>query len=192
MTRLAGKQQYLVGGEESYGFLIGDLLRDKDAVNSCAFIAEMTAFFKSQGKTLHEVLTELYQQFGYYKEKLISLTKTGKAGADQIKAMMIDLRQSLPTQLGGVQVAEVRDYLTSESTDMRSGQKSPIDLPQSDVLQLVTVDGDIISARPSGTEPKIKFYCSVKEAAGTDLPEDAIWARLEETIDAIMNDLVRP
>lgn len=192
MTRLAGKQQYLVGGEESYGFLIGDLVRDKDAVNSCAFIAEMTAFFKSQGKTLHEVLTELYQQFGYYKEKLISLTKTGKAGADQIKAMMIDLRQSLPTQLGGVQVAEVRDYLTSESTDMRSGQKSPIDLPQSDVLQLVTVDGDIISARPSGTEPKIKFYCSVKEAAGTDLPEDAIWARLEEKIDAIMNDLVRP
>lgn len=192
MTRLAGKQQYLVGGEESYGFLIGDLVRDKDAVNSCAFIAEMTAFFKSQGKTLHKVLTELYQQFGYYKEKLISLTKTGKAGADQIKAMMIDLRQSLPTQLGGVQVAEVRDYLTSESTDMRSGQKSPIDLPQSDVLQLVTVDGDIISARPSGTEPKIKFYCSVKEAAGTDLPEDAIWARLEEKIDAIMNDLVRP
>lgn len=191
ITQLEGKQKYLVGGEESYGFLVGDLVRDKDAVNSCAFIAEMTAFFKEQGKTLYEVLNELYQQFGYYQEKLISLTKTGKAGADQIKQIMIDLRRDLPINLGGIEVAEVRDYLARESIHMQTGEKTPIDLPQSDVLQFITVEGDVISARPSGTEPKIKFYCSVKEMPDTPLTADAVWERLDQKIDAIMNDLVK-
>lgn len=190
MTRLEKEKQYVVGGEESYGFLVGDLVRDKDAVNACAFIAEMTAFFKAQGKTLYDVLDLLYEQFGYYKEKLISLTKTGKAGADQIKQMMADLRADLPTSLGGVTVKEVRDYLSSETVMMLDGRREPIELPKSDVLQFITVDGDVISARPSGTEPKIKFYCSVKEAPGTAHPSQEIAQRLERKIDVIMQDLV--
>lgn len=190
MTRLEKEKQYVVGGEESYGFLVGDLVRDKDAVNACAFIAEMTAFFKAQGKTLYDVLDLLYEQFGYYKEKLISLTKTGKAGADQIKQMMAELRADLPTSLGGVNVKEVRDYLSSETVMMLDGRRAPIELPKSDVLQFITVDGDVISARPSGTEPKIKFYCSVKEVAGTGHRSEEIAQRLERKIDAIMQDLV--
>lgn len=191
MTKLEGDHQYLVGGEESYGFLVGDLVRDKDAVNACAFIAEMTAYFKGQGKTLYQVLTELYQQFGFYKEKLISLTKTGKAGADEIKQMMIDLRKELPSTLGGIKVVEVRDYLARESINMQNGVKQPIDLPQSDVLQFITADGDVISARPSGTEPKIKFYCSVKEKPEQSEKEAEIWKRLDQKVAFIMDDLVK-
>src|SRR5690606_36611545 len=133
MTKLLGKENYLVGGEESYGYLVGDLVRDKDAVNSCAFIAEMCAYFKNQGKSLYDVLVQLYLEYGFYKEKLISLTKKGKAGADEIKQMMADLRAELPKTLGGVEVVEVRDYENSETTNMKTGEKSKIDLPKSDV-----------------------------------------------------------
>src|SRR5690606_6819364 len=114
----------------------------------------------------------------------------GKAGADQIKQMMADLRADLPTSLGGVTVKEVRDYLSSETVMMLDGRREPIELPKSDVLQFITVDGDVISARPSGTEPKIKFYCSVKEAPGTAHPSQEIAQRLERKIDVIMQDLV--
>jgi phosphoglucomutase len=191
MTNLLGKEQYLVGGEESYGFLVGDLVRDKDAVNACAFIAEMTAYFKNEGKTLFDVLLDLYVKYGYYKEKLISLTRKGKAGADEIKQMMVGLRTDTPTSLGGIRVKELRDYENRIATNLISGEKRKIELPQSDVLQFITVDGDVISVRPSGTEPKIKFYCSVKETLLQKPQYEEISLKLEEKVKNIMADIVK-
>jgi Phosphomannomutase len=190
ITNLGDSGRYLVGGEESYGFLVGDLVRDKDAPNSCAFLAEMTAYFKSKGKTVYEVLLDIYKEFGCYQEKLISLTKKGKAGAEEIQAMMAGLRHNLPTALGGIKVREIRDYQLSQATDMSTGEKTEIALPKSDVLQFITVDGDVISARPSGTEPKIKFYCSVKESLKetTDYPD--LQNVLEAKVDRMMKDIV--
>ncbi|PVH25789.1 phospho-sugar mutase [Sphingobacterium corticibacter] len=191
MTKLDGQEKYLVGGEESYGFLVGDLVRDKDAINSCAFIAEMAAYFKSKGKSLFDVLTELYTTYGFYQEKLISLTKKGKAGAEEIKQMMADLRANLPTSLGGIEVKEVRDYQASIATSPADGRTTAINLPKSDVLQFITVDGDVISARPSGTEPKIKFYCSVKTALQYAAQYDQTAVQLEEKVTRIMADIVK-
>ncbi|MBD1421027.1 phospho-sugar mutase [Sphingobacterium chuzhouense] len=191
MTKLEGKENYLVGGEESYGFLVGDLVRDKDAVNACAFIAEMAAYFKTQGKTVFEVLLELYENYGCYQEKLISLTKKGKAGADEIKQMMADLRANPPQSLGGIKVKEIRDYSTSVTHVLADGTKTTIDLPKSDVLQFITIDGDVISARPSGTEPKIKFYCSVKENLDSRDAYEQVLAKLEDKVKRIMADIVK-
>lgn len=190
MTNNQGKGRYIVGGEESYGYLVGELVRDKDAVVSCAFIAEAAAYYKGQGKTLFDVLLELYLQYGYYKEKLISLTKKGKAGAEEIKAMMAGLRANPPKTLGGIAVARIKDYEKSVSFDPSTGQQEPIDLPKSDVLQFITVDGDIISARPSGTEPKIKFYCSVKQPLARVEDFEQVSAELDEKVQRIMADIV--
>lgn len=190
ITKLGDSAQYLVGGEESYGYLVGDLVRDKDAPNSCAFLAEMTAYFKSKGKTVYDVLLDVYQQFGCYQEKLISLTKKGKAGAEEIQAMMTGLRNNLPKTLGGIAVKEIRDYQLSQTTDMKTGLTSEITLPKSDVLQFITVDGDVISARPSGTEPKIKFYCSVKEKLSDKGDYLNLQNMLEEKVDRMMKDIV--
>ncbi len=191
MTQLLGQETYLVGGEESYGYLVGDLVRDKDAVNACAFIAEMAAYFKSQGKSLYDVLIQLYLEYGFYKEKLISLTKKGKAGADEIKQMMADLRADLPKTLGAIDVVEVRDYELSQATNMKTGEKTKIDLPKSDVLQFITADGDVISARPSGTEPKIKFYCSVKEKLSFSSEYGQISNRLDDKVNTMMADIIK-
>lgn len=190
ITNLGDSAQYLVGGEESYGFLVGDLVRDKDAPNSCAFLAEMTAYFKSKGKTVYEVLLDIYKEFGCYQEKLISLTKKGKAGAEEIQAMMAGLRHNLPTALGGIKVREIRDYQLSHTTDMSTGERKAISLPKSDVLQFITVDGDVISARPSGTEPKIKFYCSVKESLQDTADYLNLQNVLEAKVDRMMKDIV--
>ncbi|WP_333866793.1 phospho-sugar mutase [Sphingobacterium sp.] len=190
ITNLGDSAQYLVGGEESYGFLVGDLVRDKDAPNSCAFLAEMTAYFKSKGKTVYEVLLDIYKEFGCYQEKLISLTKKGKAGAEEIQAMMAGLRHNLPTTLGGIKVREIRDYQLSHTTDMSTGERKAISLPKSDVLQFITVDGDVISARPSGTEPKIKFYCSVKESLKNTADYLDLQNVLEAKVDRMMKDIV--
>ncbi|WP_312357517.1 phospho-sugar mutase [Sphingobacterium multivorum] len=190
ITNLGDSAQYLVGGEESYGFLVGDLVRDKDAPNSCAFLAEMTAYFKTKGKTVYEVLLDIYKEFGCYQEKLISLTKKGKAGAEEIQAMMNGLRHNLPTILGGIKVKEIRDYQLSQTTDMSTGERRAISLPKSDVLQFITVDGDVISARPSGTEPKIKFYCSVKESLRDTADYFDVQTILEEKVDRMMKDIV--
>ncbi|WP_336830389.1 phospho-sugar mutase [Sphingobacterium multivorum] len=190
ITNLGDSAQYLVGGEESYGFLVGDLVRDKDAPNSCAFLAEMTAYFKTKGKTVYEVLLDIYKEFGCYQEKLISLTKKGKAGAEEIQAMMNGLRHNLPTTLGGIKVKEIRDYQLSQTTDMSTGERRAISLPKSDVLQFITVDGDVISARPSGTEPKIKFYCSVKENLTDTADYVDVQTVLEEKVDRMMKDIV--
>ncbi len=191
MTNLLGSEKYLVGGEESYGFLVGDLVRDKDAVNACAFIAEMAAYFKSEGLSLFDVLVDLYRKYGFYQEKLISLTRKGKAGAEQITQMMLDLRNSPPKSIGGVPIKEIRDYERREVIHISSGEKTEIALPKSDVLQFITVDGDVISARPSGTEPKIKFYCSVRESL-IDISQYATIAqKLNDKVKNIMADIVK-
>lgn len=190
ITKLGDKENYLVGGEESYGYLIGDLVRDKDAINSCAFIAEMAAYFKSQNKSLFDVLLDIYLEHGFYLEKLISLTKKGKAGATEIENMMIRLRQNAPQKLGGIALKEIRDYKNSKSYDLLNKTETVIDLPKSDVLQFITVEGDVISARPSGTEPKIKFYCSVKETLDNKADFEEVKQKLDQKIKKMMTDII--
>ncbi|SDT23071.1 phosphoglucomutase [Mucilaginibacter mallensis] len=189
MTKFQGKQTFIGGGEESYGYLIGELVRDKDAVVSSAFIAEMTAYYKDKGSSLFEALLDTYVQYGFYKEKLISLTKKGKTGAEEIKAMMETYRTNPPATLGGSKVITLKDYEKGIETDLTSNTTQPLEFPASDVLQFITEDGSIISARPSGTEPKIKFYCSVNGK----LTDTAAYAetdkQLDEKISAIMKDL---
>lgn len=189
MTRFEGQKTFIGGGEESYGYLIGDLVRDKDAVVSAAFISEMTAFYKDKGSSLFDALLEMYQQYGFYKEKLVSVTKKGKSGAEEIKAMMERFRNNPPATLGGSKVVALKDYEQRIETDILSGTKKELDLPESDVLQFITEEGSIISARPSGTEPKIKFYCSVKGSLSDKSAYKEADALLEEKVSSIMNDL---
>ncbi|RYY34617.1 MAG: phospho-sugar mutase, partial [Sphingobacteriaceae bacterium] len=186
MTKFEGKQTFIGGGEESYGYLIGELVRDKDAVVSAAFIAEMTAYYKDKGSSLFEALLDLYIKYGFYKEKLISITKKGKTGAEEIKAMMERFRTNPPATLDGSKVVTLKDYEKSVETDLNSNTTKPIELPVSDVLQFITEDGSIISARPSGTEPKIKFYCSVNGKLESKEAYKETDAKLEAKIDAIM------
>ncbi|MEJ7693250.1 phospho-sugar mutase [Daejeonella sp.] len=189
MTKLQGKKTFIAGGEESYGYLVGELVRDKDAVISCAFIAEMTAYYKDKGSSLYQAMLDMYQKYGFYKEKLVSITKKGKTGAEEIKAMMESFRTNTPLSLGGSKVVTLKDYELGKETDVISGSSKKLDYPKSDVLQFITEDGCIISARPSGTEPKIKFYCSVK----TELKSKGDFAaknkEQDEKIDKIMADL---
>ncbi len=157
------KKQYILGGEESYGYLIGDFVRDKDAVSACAMIAETAAWMADQGKSLFDLLLDLYQKYGCYKEQLISVTKKGKSGAEEIQQMMVGYRQNPPSIINHSKVLMIRDYLSLKQKDLVSGTETHIPIFSSNVLQFVLADGSIISIRPSGTEPKIKFYFSVKE-----------------------------
>jgi len=187
MTRLEGQKTFVVGGEESYGYLVGDHARDKDAVVACAMFAEMAAYYKDQGSSLYEVMLDMYLEYGFYKEKLISITKKGKSGAEEIQAMMEKYRNDTPTTLGGIKVVTLKDYKKSISKDMITGETEKIDLPSSNVLQFFTEDGSIISARPSGTEPKIKFYCSVNASLASK--ED--YVNVEEQLDAKLTEILR-
>lgn len=181
MTEKEGNGRFLVGGEESFGYLVGDFVRDKDAVISCAFLAEMADFYKKQGKSLFQALGDLYHQFGFFQEKLVSVTKKGESGAQEIQSIMDRLRQNPPQMLGNVAIREIRDYK----------EGNVLGLPASDVIQLISVEGDVISARPSGTEPKIKFYCSVKgKWPGTDGFVQAEKA-LSDKIDRMIDDLMQ-
>ncbi|MNY11715.1 Phosphoglucomutase [compost metagenome] len=189
MTQLEGKKTFIGGGEESYGYLIGDLVRDKDAVVSCAFIAEMTAFYKDKGSSLYNALLDMYVEYGLYKEELVSITKKGKTGAEDIKAMMEKFRNNPPATLGGSKIKTLKDYELGVQTDIKSGVKTDLELPKSDVLQFITEDGSIVSARPSGTEPKIKFYCSVNAALENKAGFKEADAKLGDKIKAVMNDL---
>lgn len=189
MTELEGEKTFIVGGEESYGYLVGDFVRDKDAVVSCAFIAEMTAYYKDQGSSLYEALIDMYLQYGFYKEKLVSITKKGKTGAEEIVAMMQRFRNNPPANLGGAKVSTLKDYTLQKETNLLTGKITDIKLPKSDVLQFITEDGSIISARPSGTEPKIKFYCSVNTVLAKKEDFVATEQQLEEKITKIMEDL---
>ena len=147
-----GKTTFVCGGEESYGFNVGEFVRDKDAPISCAFVAECAAWAAAQGKTLYQLLQDIYAEFGYYKESLISLTKKGKAGLEEIAQMMVDYRNNPPTEMAGSPVIKVIDYNKPEETG----------LPASNVLQFYNEAGDVVTVRPSGTEPKIKFYFGIK------------------------------
>ncbi|BAU53521.1 phospho-sugar mutase [Mucilaginibacter gotjawali] len=189
MTKFEGKQTFIGGGEESYGYLIGELVRDKDAVVSSAFIAEMTAYYKDKGSSLFGALIDTYIEYGFYKEKLISITKKGKTGAEEIKEMMEKFRTNPPKTLGGSAVITLKDYEKGIETDLAAGTTSKLQLPVSDVLQFITADGSIISARPSGTEPKIKFYCSVNGKLASAAAYAETDKQLDAKIDGIIKDL---
>ena len=176
ILELEGKKQFIGGGEESYGYLAGDFVRDKDAVIATSLLAEAMAWAAEQGKTFYELLCDIYREFGLYKEKLVSLTKKGISGTEEIKAMMAKFRNTPPTEIVGEKVVEIRDYKTLEAKDLLTGKVTQIDLPKSDVLQFFTETGSKISIRPSGTEPKIKFYFSMK-------------GKIEGSIDESMNRL---
>lgn len=189
MTKLEGKKTFIAGGEESYGYLVGEHARDKDAVVSCTMLAEMTAYYKDQNSSLYEALIDLYLEYGYYKEKLIAITKKGKSGAEEIQAMMDGYRKNPPVTLGGSKVLTIKDYKSSTAINVADGEKSKIDLPSSNVLQFFTEDGSIVSARPSGTEPKIKFYCSVNDKLSSKKDFDKVSTQLDEKLTLILQDL---
>ncbi|HWW37799.1 phospho-sugar mutase [Pedobacter sp.] len=189
ITSLQGKKTFIVGGEESYGYSVGELVRDKDAVISCAFIAEMTAYYKDKGSSLYNALIDMYAQHGLYREELVSLTKKGKTGAEEIKAMMEKFRNNPPAELGGSKVTTLKDYELRIETDLNTGKTTPLELPKSDVLQFITADGSIVSARPSGTEPKIKFYCSVNAPLTDKTKFDEVNEGLGTKIHSLMSDL---
>jgi phosphoglucomutase len=183
------KEVFIGGGEESYGFMVGSFVRDKDAISSCAMIAEVAAWAKDQGMTLLDLLESIAVKYGLYKEHLISIVRKGQSGVAQINAMMEKFRSEPPKSLGGSDVVTILDFSSSESEDMLTGQKVKIDLPKSNVLQFVTADGSIISARPSGTEPKIKFYFSVKTKVNKQSELVQAESILDSKIKALIADM---
>ena len=158
-----GKKIFIGGGEESYGYLAGEFVRDKDAVIACSLIAEAAAWAKDKGKSLYDLLVDIYLEFGFYKESLINVSKKGKEGQEEIQKMMENYRNNTPKSLGGSKVIKIHDYLLSKSIHIPEGTTSEIKLPKSNVLQFITANGSKITVRPSGTEPKIKFYFGVKD-----------------------------
>jgi phosphoglucomutase len=184
-----GSKKYIGGGEESYGFLPGDYVRDKDAVASCALVAETAAWSKSQGKSLFELLLDIYVQFGFYKEKLINIVRKGKEGADEIKAMMTEYRNKPPQRINNSRVIKINDYENQISYDILNGSKTAIDLTKSNVLQFFLEDGSKISVRPSGTEPKIKFYFSVNTRLGSAKEFEQTEHILDRRINEIIIDM---
>ena len=157
-----GKQKYIGGGEESYGFMAQDFVRDKDAVSACSLLAEICAYAKDQGKTLYELLLDIYLEYGFSKEFTINVVKPGKSGADEIKAMMENYRNNSPKEIAGSKVVCTKDFKTLQQRD-ENGVVTPLDMPEpSNVLQWFCADGTKVSVRPSGTEPKIKFYLEIK------------------------------
>ncbi|UOG73519.1 phospho-sugar mutase [Hymenobacter tibetensis] len=189
IRELEGKETYIGGGEESYGYMLGDFVRDKDAVSACAMLAEMAAVAKDNGRTLYEEMTQMYATYGLYQESLISLTKKGQRGAEEIQEMMRDLRANPPATIAGSEVTELRDYQTGKIRDLRTGQEKPTGLEASNVLQFITADGSKISARPSGTEPKIKFYFSVKAPLSSAADFEQGEQQLNQRIAAIIEDM---
>lgn len=185
IKREEGKTQFIAGGEESYGFLVGDFVRDKDGVSACAVLAEVVAYYKSKGKNLIDVLAEIYEQYGFYKESLISVTKKGKDGAEQIQQLMHGFRTNRPTHINGVKVTKVIDVKESKVYDLENNREETLDLEKSNVIQFYLEDGSKISARPSGTEPKIKYYISVRE----NLPNREAYRAVEASLDQKIESL---
>lgn len=186
---LEGKEQFIAGGEESYGYLIGDAVRDKDAVASCLIISEMTAWAKDSGISLYDMMIDMYVKFGFYKENLISITKQGKEGAEEIASMMENYRNNPPKSLGESEVIEMKDYKSGESKNLISGERKEMNFESSNVLQFITQDGSKISARPSGTEPKIKFYFSVNTRLDNKSNYSGKEQELKDKIEKISSDL---
>jgi phosphoglucomutase len=184
-----GEKTFIGGGEESYGYLVGDFVRDKDAVSSCAMIAETAAWAADKGIGLYDLLLDIYQEFGLYKESLISVVRKGKAGAEEIQKMMEDFRKNPPAKLGDSPLVMVKDYESSVETNLKTGEKKKILLPKSNVLQFFAEDGSKISIRPSGTEPKIKFYFGVKAPLLGRVEFEKVNASLSAKIEKIVDQL---
>ena len=193
IRELEGKKTFIAGGEESYGYLIGDKVRDKDAIASCAMIAELTAYAKHNGNSLFDFLADMYREFGFYYEGLVSVTKKGKSGAEEIQQMMVDFRKNPPTSLGGSPVIRVDDYKELTRTD-KDGNKAEIEsgklgIESSNVIQFFTADGTKFTCRPSGTEPKIKFYIGVKGELKIKSDYDKVMTELKAKVASIVDEL---
>lgn len=185
-----GQKVYVGGGEESFGFMPADFVRDKDAVSSCALMAEIVAWAKDQGKSLYEMLMDIYLEYGYSREKMKYVVRKGKSGAEEIQQMMVNFRSNPPKVLGGSKLAVVKDYETLVAKNLISGEETPINQKTtSNVLQFFTEDGTKISVRPSGTEPKIKFYFEVAGNLTNRADFDRVEKQSDEKIDAIMKEL---
>jgi phosphoglucomutase len=189
ILKLEGEKVFIGGGEESYGYLVGDFVRDKDAVSSCAMLAETAAWAKDNGLGMLDLLKQIYLEFGFYKEKLISVVRKGKAGAEEIQQMMSDFRSNPPKMMDGSKLITVKDYSTSVEKNLLTGEEKIINMPKSNVLQFFTEDGSKVSVRPSGTEPKIKFYFGIKGKLDCIENYDKVSNELEEKIDRIVKEL---
>jgi phosphoglucomutase len=184
-----GKENYIVGGEESFGLMIGSEIRDKDAVSAVAILCEMAAYEKSKGRTLYDKLIDLYVEYGCFKEQLVSITKKGMNGVAEINAMMETYRSNPPQFIDGIAVSQLLDYELQIGKDLQAGTTSTLELPKSNVLQFVLMDGTKISARPSGTEPKIKFYFSVNSPLADATDFEATEKRLDDKIARIIEEM---
>lgn len=184
-----GKENYIIGGEESFGLMIGDKIRDKDGISAVALLCEMAAYEKEKGRSLYEKMIDLYVEYGFYKEHLISITKKGMDGQQQIAAMMESYRNNPPKTINGSAVVKLLDYELRKGSNPKTGEEWVIDLPKSNVLQFILEDGSSISARPSGTEPKIKFYFSVNTKLASAAEFDKVNAALDEKIKAVIADM---
>jgi phosphoglucomutase len=182
---LEGKETFIGGGEESYGYLVGDFVRDKDGVSACAMVAEVIAYYKTKGKNVFQVLAEIYSKFGFYKESLISVTKKGKDGAEQIQKLMADFRTNPPKEMNGSEVVKIIDVKNSTITHVKTGQVEKLDMDKSNVMQFYLADGSKISARPSGTEPKIKYYFSVNTLISDPNDYRKVEGELVEKLDGL-------
>ncbi len=189
MRDLEGKEKYIGGGEESFGYLAGDYVRDKDGVSAITLIAETAAWARDRGKTLWELLLDIYAEYGLYREKLVNVVRKGAEGAAEIKSMMEGYRTNPPAAIAGSRVIRMDDYLTLVSTDLVTGKKDPLTLEKSNVLQFFLEDGTKISVRPSGTEPKIKFYFSATTEMNDVTQFEDLWQKLELRIDNITGDM---
>lgn len=189
IKELEGKENYVIGGEESFGLMIGDQIRDKDAVSAVALMCEMAAYEKNKGRSLFDKMIDLYIQYGFYYENLISITKKGMNGQKEIADMMEGYRSNPPSSINGSAVTTLLDYQLQVGKNLQTGETWPIQLPKSNVLQFITADGSKISARPSGTEPKIKFYFSVNTNLASREEFDEKQQELENRIDGIIHSM---
>lgn len=187
MKQNEGKKSFIGGGEESYGYLAGEFVRDKDAVMSCALIAEVAAWAKDNNKSIFDILIDIYLEFGFYKEQLMNLVRKGKEGAEEIVTIMTNLRENPPGEINSSKVILIKDYQQSTSKNMETGTIEKINLPTSNVLQFFLQDGSKISVRPSGTEPKIKFYVSVKAELDIRANYETVNKKLDDRIAEILN-----
>jgi phosphoglucomutase len=184
-----GQENYVIGGEESYGLMIGSQIRDKDAVSAVAMLCEMAAYEKDKGRSLYDKLIDLYVEYGFYKESLISITKKGMNGQKEIADMMSVYRKHPPVQINGSPVVQLLDYEIHTGKNLQTGEAWEIDLPKSNVLQFILADGSKISARPSGTGPKIKFYFSVHTVLPSAADYDRVNSEMGMRIDGIIGDM---
>ncbi len=191
MSQLEGKKQFVAAGEESYGYMVGDFVRDKDAVSACAFFAALAAAARQDGFTLHQWLIQMYQEFGFYKEGLVNLVRKGAEGEQQIKNMMEGFRKNTPMMIAGDKIIRVLDYKTGIERNLLQGSEKKLTLPKSDVLQFYTWENAKISVRPSGTEPKIKFYISVNTKLNKAENYGSVDRQLDAKIAAIERELVK-